>query len=274
MINRTLRYGSTGNEVTQLQQGLNLLPSKLAALKPDGVYGTKTTSRVREFQSTNKLTPDGITGPLTWKLFSDLLAKLQQGGLPVGPSPTAAAANMLRPIVLTIAQQHFGMVDFQQLHNGRPKGLDFLIEMFRFAANVTLTDHNFKDPKTQAWSAEPWISNPNEQRKSWCGVFCVYCYRKAGLNASWNLAAGKPVGPLRLNTFSQNFVANIRPADIGCVASKNHHFLIESVDGKGPVPSLTTIDGNQVWGRILRRSLSTGNAHRVGSDNFNYYSII
>jgi hypothetical protein len=119
------------------------------------------------------------------------------------------------------------------------KGLNML------ASNVTLTEENFIDPSTKAWTQEPWIDNPAEKRKSWCGLFCVYCYRKA----------------------------DIRHADIGVVARKNHHFLIESVDGSGPAPGLTTIDGNQWWGRILRVPNASTPAHRVLLDNFNYYSI-
>jgi hypothetical protein len=89
----------------------------------------------------------------------------------------------------------------------------------------------------------------------------------------WSHKFGKPLGQIRLNGFSSKFVANIRQADIGCVAHKNHHFLIESVDGSGPTPSLTTIDGNQWLGRILRVPNASTQAHRVLKDNFNYYSI-
>jgi Putative peptidoglycan binding domain len=274
-MNRTLRYGSTGDDVTKLQNGLNLLPSSLAALKTDGVYGSKTTARVREFQGANSLVPDGVAGPLTWEKFVELLAQVQQGGMPSVPglsSPSSTAVDLLRPVILIIAQQHFGLVDFQQLVGGRPKGIDFLIHMFQVAAGATLTDQNFIDPNTLAWTQQPWIGNPGEQRKSWCGIFCVYCYKKAGLDASWNLGNGRPSGPIQLNTWSPSFATNIRPADIGCVASQNHHFLIEEVGG-GMAPSMTTIDGNQDYGRILRVWSSDAKAHRVGKDNFNYYSL-
>ena len=270
-MKRTLRYGSSGAEVAELQKGLNLLPSKLQKLKVDGVYGSKTTTRVREFQGTNGLAPDGVTGPLTWEMFLNLLAQIQQG-LPVPPGLPESAADVLRPVVLMIAQQHFGAVDFKQQQGGKPKGLGFLIEMFQLAANVTLSEENFKDPKSKAWIWEPWVGHPS-QRKSWCGIFCVYCYRRAGLNVSWNLGTGKPYGSVRLNSWSPSFATDIRQADMGCVASKNHHFLIESVGSNGASAGLTTIDGNQEWGRIQRRWSSNANAHRVGKDNFNYYSF-
>ena len=93
------------------------------------------------------------------------------------------------------------------------------------------------------YTRQPWVGLKH-QRKSWCGIFAVWCYRKAGIPVRWDIGIGGPVGPLRLSGFSTQFAANIRPADIGCVATKSHHFLIESVDGGGPLPRLTTIDAN------------------------------
>lgn len=63
---RTLSFGSTGPEVRQLQEGLNKLPTKLAALVPDGQFGSRTRSRVVEFQGGHQLAADGIVGPMTW----------------------------------------------------------------------------------------------------------------------------------------------------------------------------------------------------------------
>lgn len=275
-MKRTLRYSSLGDDVKELQTGLNLLPTNLPALKTDGVYGSKTTVRVQEFQSANNLIPDGVTGPATWDTFLALVAQIQAGGIPQIPGlpgPSSTGIDLLRPVILMIAQQHFGMVDFQRLVGGRPAGIDFLIHMFQIAAGTTLTDQNFIDPATKAWTQQPWIGNPQEQRKSWCGIFCVYCYKMAGLNAGWDLGNGQPFGQIQLNKFSANFVANIRPADIGCVQTKSHHFLIEEV-GSGKVPSFTTIDGNQDYGRIERIWSSQAKAHRVLKDNFNYYSIV
>ncbi|HRC37348.1 MAG: peptidoglycan-binding protein [Rubrivivax sp.] len=264
MANPTLRYASKGNDVVRLQQGMNLLPSAQPRLTADGVYGTKTTARVREFQSANSLTPDGVVGPLTWDLLLQLLAQLP-AGIPPGTLPFDA----LRPFVLTIAQKHIGSVDFLKLVNGRPRGIDFLIEMFRVAANTSITDAAFKLPNG-AWVQEPLIGG---QRKSWCGVFAVYCYRMAGIPVFWDMVTGRPVGPLALNRWRPTFAAGIKPADIGAVRSKSHHFLIETV-GAGPVPRMTTIDGNQPAGRIDRIPSGSGEAHQVGVDNFNYYSLI
>jgi hypothetical protein len=71
-----------------------------------------------------------------------------------------------------------------------------------------------------------------------------------------------------MSSWSPQFVANMKKADIGCVRDQNHHFLIEEI-GTGAAPSLTTIDGNTDWGRIQRRT-----KHKVGQDNFNYYKYL
>jgi len=267
MANPTLSFGSIGPFVIQLQEGLNKLPTSLAKLVPDGQFGSKTKGRVQEFQSKNQLASDGVVGPLTWEKLLGLLLQGLGSGVPVTPGMTASRFDVLRPVVLTIANSHLGKVDFSVMVNARTKAIDFIIDVFKFSANITLTDINFrKGGKTDgAWSAVPWYG-PTDQEKSWCGIFAIYCYRKAGIPVSWDIGKGGPVGPLKLATFSSSFAANIRPGDIGAVMTNSHHFLIEHVDGPPPVPGLTTLDGNTDFGRVKRRS-----DHRVGKDNFNYY---
>lgn len=82
-----LKMGDIGDPVRQLQSFLNLLPTRLAQLKIDGIFGTRTHGRVVEFQGANKLVPDGIAGDLTWGLLEDILRKL---GLLPGPGPQPA----------------------------------------------------------------------------------------------------------------------------------------------------------------------------------------
>jgi len=261
MANRTLRFGSNGNDVLELQRGLNLLLNTQPKLAEDGVYGPKTFARVREFQGSRSLAPDGVVGAKTWEVFLKLLGQMPPG-IQV-PTPT----DLQRGLVLTIAQSYLGSVDFSVLINGRPKGIDFLIQMFQFAANTAVTDAAFKGSKGE-WVQEPLIGG---KRKSWCGVFAVYCYRLAGINVMWDMSRPGPVG-ITTNNWSPTFAQDIKPGDIGVVASKQHHFLIESV-GSGPVPRMTTLDGNQTWGRINRIWSNTAEAHQVGKDNFNYYSL-
>lgn len=58
----TLRYGSAGTAVRQLQQ---LLTYYGYPLVDDGIFGPKTLAAVKAFQSKHGLVADGIVGPLT-----------------------------------------------------------------------------------------------------------------------------------------------------------------------------------------------------------------
>lgn len=63
----TQRKGNAGSYVTLLQR---LLESHLIPVGTiDGVFGSKTETAVRTFQSYNNLTADGIVGPNTWNIL-------------------------------------------------------------------------------------------------------------------------------------------------------------------------------------------------------------
>ncbi|MGM0921577.1 MAG: L,D-transpeptidase family protein [Bacillota bacterium] len=65
---QTLKKGSRGSEVKQLQQ---LLTSKGFNTKGiDGIFGNNTDKAVRSFQKSKKLVVDGIVGPMTKKALS------------------------------------------------------------------------------------------------------------------------------------------------------------------------------------------------------------
>jgi peptidoglycan hydrolase-like protein with peptidoglycan-binding domain len=55
----TIQVGSSGDEVTTVQNCLNARPI-------DGSFGEKTERAVKQFQVDQKLKPDGIVGPKTW----------------------------------------------------------------------------------------------------------------------------------------------------------------------------------------------------------------
>ena len=57
------KYGSSGNEVTQIQKKLKNWGYYNGSI--DGIYGSKTVAAVKKFQTKNGLTADGIAGPKT-----------------------------------------------------------------------------------------------------------------------------------------------------------------------------------------------------------------
>ena len=59
------KYGSRGNEVTQIQTKLKRWGYYNGNI--DGIYGTQTVNAVKYFQRKNGLTVDGIAGPATLK---------------------------------------------------------------------------------------------------------------------------------------------------------------------------------------------------------------
>jgi peptidoglycan hydrolase-like protein with peptidoglycan-binding domain len=77
----------TKQEVTNLQYALNLYPSSLAKLKVDGVLGSKTLARIKEFQKKNGLAQTGVPQ-------SAMLAKL---GLNIPGLSLAAMGGATQP---------------------------------------------------------------------------------------------------------------------------------------------------------------------------------
>ena len=57
------KYGTRGNEVTQIQTKLKRWGYYSGNI--DGIYGTQTLNAVKYFQRKNRLTVDGIAGPKT-----------------------------------------------------------------------------------------------------------------------------------------------------------------------------------------------------------------
>jgi len=75
-----LKLGSTGPQVRDLQQLLNLKLPVPPLLKVDGIFGPKTRARVVMFQSQAKLVPDGIVGRFTSEaLVGEILTALLLG---------------------------------------------------------------------------------------------------------------------------------------------------------------------------------------------------
>ena len=90
----TLRTGSTGSAVEQLQFWLNTLAqyeSSIPSITVDGSYGTATANAVRAFQRRYGLTVDGVVGRTTWnklyEVYNDIANKLLSASLRPGEYP-------------------------------------------------------------------------------------------------------------------------------------------------------------------------------------------
>ena len=67
----TVRFGSRGPAVEELQQKLNQFGTT-PPLVVDGIFGPLTRAAVIAFQRANTLDPDGVVGPLTWGKIDQL----------------------------------------------------------------------------------------------------------------------------------------------------------------------------------------------------------
>ena len=75
----TIRRGSEGEAVKELQQDLMLLNYDIGASGADGIYGRKTEAAVKAFQNNNGLTADGITGEKTWNAILKAVENIAPG---------------------------------------------------------------------------------------------------------------------------------------------------------------------------------------------------
>lgn len=96
----TLSSGSTGPDVRRLQRLLVELKI-LSFDQIDGNFGPRTEAAVKDFQSGDGLTPDGVVGPQTWsKLPADPETPL------LSPGATGTAVSALQKGLKAYAAQN------------------------------------------------------------------------------------------------------------------------------------------------------------------------
>jgi peptidoglycan hydrolase-like protein with peptidoglycan-binding domain len=88
---RTLRYGSRGEDVKALQQKLKSLNHY--TLTCDGIFGSGTRSAVKAYQVANSLKADGIVGPLTHAALNGVAATAPETAAPE-TAPQTPAPNV------------------------------------------------------------------------------------------------------------------------------------------------------------------------------------
>lgn len=98
LMRLTLKPGSRGSEVTELQATLKLLG--YYGGRVDGVYGQSTASAVSQFQQAAGLGADGITGPATWNRLFPAIAEVPSPSSTVAaPTPTPPTSSPVSPSV-------------------------------------------------------------------------------------------------------------------------------------------------------------------------------
>ncbi|MBR4081524.1 MAG: peptidoglycan-binding protein [Clostridia bacterium] len=92
---RTLRKGYTGEDVKSVQRRLKELGYYTGSI--DGNYGTGTVAAVKNFQSRNKLTADGIAGSGTYKKLYSTSAVAASAAATATPTPKPTATPTPKP---------------------------------------------------------------------------------------------------------------------------------------------------------------------------------
>lgn len=157
----TLRLGSRGPEVAQLQKLLNAKIHPIPPLTPDGNFGLKTEAAVRKFQTHQHLKPDGVVGPRTWAALeghSHGATQNPKGSPIVPPGPVVDAADApWMPIARREIGQH---------------------EIAGPAANPRIIQYHAMTSLKATSDETPW-----------CSSFANWCLRQAGFAGTNSAAA-------------------------------------------------------------------------------------
>lgn len=268
MNSQMLLFGSRGPAVAELQRALNIAPTVLPRLKEDGEFGSKTSGRVREFQQTSKLKPDGVVGPQTFAALEQFFNQLPGLVAKLVPPATVAAAQDRIALAAEVMFQTYGWIGGLP-YAGEPlnpriaarycaepisrlrQGGVILAQIFA-VANVGSSqsvmkisadaEQRYTLDKTHPKYFPNWRNSLDIV--SWCGIFALFVYKNCGLRMS-NWPLRYPIGLQNLNP-SHEFrplAAGEQPekGDLGILqTAENHHFLIVKTNGS----QLTTIDGN------------------------------
>jgi hypothetical protein len=270
-----LQIGSFGENVNTLQSALNLWPdSATLPLAVDSAFGPKTDGKVREYQRSKQLAVDGKVGRQTWESLQhliDLLLKL------VNPPADEARA---RERIKTVAETALGMFGWQGLNvlpdRNSPKiaaaicadesdplrprqGGMSLASIFHVAnAGVQyiarcpyITPDAVTKWQESSGAATKWRTD-NDLR-AWCGIFCYYIYRCAGIDlGGWAMHRvnmwGEKTQDGKIQDPKFHIISNPAQVFKGCIGvedgvrggGRNHHFIVIENTGE----TIRSIDGN------------------------------
>lgn len=284
MFKPTLRLGSAGPAVRELQSLLNRLPTALKRLAEDGRFGPGTRGRVIEFQRQQQLSDDGVVGPLTW---DGLLALINAHGAAlvsavISPAHETAARSAIVNVALQQLQAFGGFQPPASLLKPAIAGSLCANPLTRARQGGAQLAAIFTAAGVSSASKCPTISLKAEQMyqrahttternildiPSWCGIFALYVLRVSGLRLSdwplrWSIGTVQPKDEFRLLGASEAPL----PGDLGIKlrhngAVVNHHFVVVATGGD----TVSSVDGN-VGGRqeIQSRSYTRQEIHSSG----------
>jgi Putative peptidoglycan binding domain len=266
----TLRYASRGPDVELVQCVLNAWNEDLTPLAVDGIYGPKTTARVKSFQGSEGLGADGVVGPNTWGALEPLIEAFENSFVAAVPPP--AAEQQARDRIVAWAQFELSFFGWRAAVDA-PGPLNLRIRSTVCAdpasplrprqggIHLAQIFHGAGHPKAPSClsisqAAETFYKGKDDPTKQnqidlpdWCGIFALHLYRMAGLKLRpWPLHNTTMEKNAELQPYvPQNgqLAKTIRKGDIGVLdgiraGGRNHHFVVTDVSDT----AVTSVDGN------------------------------
>jgi hypothetical protein len=276
-----LRLGSYGPAVRDLQGLLNSKPSALPRLDPDGAFGGRTAARVKEFQLSKGLTPDGVVGNNTWNaLLGGTGGAGDPGGKPGGttngtpppgtntepptPGVSPGTEDAARQRIVEVALKDFnaygrwGKDDRPSVDNPKVAGKlcadqatrarqggKHICEIFQLAGGPSPTRCLTISPAAVSMYQRSYTASErnNTDIVSWCGIFSLYVLKTAGLRLSgWPLKYS--IGKVKPTDELRIKLGNQtpKPGDIGVIEpTGTNHHFVVTAADGGSVKS---VDGN------------------------------
>lgn len=258
--------GSTGEPVVLLQKALNFAsPSALPKLKEDAQFGPRTRNRVVEFQNVQRISADGIVGPITWSVLEPIIREIL--AIVDQQFPSNVDEGPRRKQIAEVAQRSFDMWGWgdagEVIPDGSPRiaatrgfgpasggfrerqggaALGIIYSMAGVGgANCLRISTEIEKVYQQDGRTHPDRRTKLNQRDigSWCGIFATYCLRASGLKVCWSDMRSQSASMFQILGPNDP----VLPGDVGVFdPALNHHFVV--IAASGPGEKIYSIDGN------------------------------
>ncbi len=194
-MQKTLRPGSRGDEVKQLQALLNAKLTLTPKISEDGIFGPNTEILIKKFQAISNLGIDGVVGPVTW---AALTGKSKPNENPAAIVPITSSTPWMTYARNEIKQKEI-------------KGAEHNPRIIAYHATTTL--------------------NADKDETAWCSSFVNWCLKQAGIKGTdsaaaiswlkWGKSTNAQAGAITV-------IYNLKKANSSLTTSGNHvGFLVQ-----------------------------------------------
>lgn len=200
MAGITLKTGSTGPDVTRLQQLLNARLSPSPSLEEGGTFEEETLKAVKRFQSEQGLDADGIVGSRTWEVLE---ARPAQAAKALRSTPSAAPEPGAGPRWMELALAEQGQAEVAGAGKDNPRILEYhQATALRASSDETPWCSSFVNwvmrqsghTGTQNALASSWLAWGEKLAEPRYGAIAIIRSKSAAGNAATGSSTGYHVG--------------------------------------------------------------------------------